>query len=328
MGEEHLLNTFVTRSGADPTESTKVCLVMSERSTSLMIKDGLFVGVCLTAINLPSLTQQFLAQLGQLNGGRLAISSMYLLKDFEKAEQLIVQTLLYPVPSGGNNSSSSYSANVACQLRDFTLRDTHGRNGISARYTLPAHPSSQLLERSSIKMSMDMVLVEKIDTDYHSFFWANGHAVKPLILIQDTVLAILLTFDKATANSTAPAQHKGVLQLTNLVVSLKGLNITSTFHLHNVTQRSKGTFKQLTLCGDITLKSQFETETLLNLLPAFVGEQVVLLRESQGAGTRMQEWEDLMRRLLPEGTVLTLAEDRCDLYRLVPGLTMSIAEHL
>lgn len=346
MGEEHLLNTLLARGGVNPAESTNVCFVMSDRSTSFVIKNGLLADVCLTAASLPSLTQQFLAQSGQLNDGRLTINSMavwgltspyimmllaknpglesldlqYPIEDFEKAEQFIIQTLLYPASSCGNNG--------VYQLQEFTLRDTRGRNDISAQYILPTYSPSQPLERSSVKMLVDMVLVEKTDPGYHSFFWAHGHAIKSLILTQDTASIILSIFDKATTNSTPPAQHKGALQLTSLVVSLEGLNVASTFHLHNIIQRSKGTFRQLVLCGDIPLRSHFETETLLNLLPAFAGDQVVLLRESRGVGTKMQEWEDLVRRLLPEEVVLTLAEDRFDLCRHVPGLNMSIAEHL
>jgi hypothetical protein len=349
VGEEYLLNTLVARDVVNPTVPIRVCLVMSDRSTSLEIKDGLFVDVSLTALSLPSLTQQFLAQSGRLNRGRLTITSMavwgltspyikmflsknpglasldlqYPLEDFAKTEQFIVHTLLYPTPGYGHCSSISRKAHVGYQLREFTLRDTRGRNDICARYTLPDHSSSHLLERYSVNMLVDMVLVEKTDTDYHSFFRMYGHAVKSLVLTQDTASTILSAFDKATANST---YSNGKLQLTNIVVSLKGLNIASTFHLHNILQRSKGTFKQLTLCGDIPLRSHFETETLLNLLPAFVGEQVVLLRETHG--TRMQEWEDLVRRLLPEGAVLILAEDRRGLCLLVPGLSLSIAEHL
>ncbi|KAK3809084.1 MAG: hypothetical protein JOS17DRAFT_844953 [Linnemannia elongata] len=346
MGEEHLLNTLLDRNDVNPAESTNVCFVMSDRSTSLVIKNELLVNVCLTAASLPSLAQQFLAKSGQLNGGRLTINSMaiwgltspyimmllaknpglasldlqYPIEDFEKTEQFIIQTLLHPASGYGN--SGGY------QLQEFTLRDSRGRNDISARYIIPAYSPSQPLERSSVKMLVDMVLVETTDPGYHSFFWAHGHAVKSLILTQDTASTILSIFDKATTNSTSPAQHRGALQLTSLVVSLKGLNIASTFHLYNIIQRSKSTFKQLVLCGDIPLRSHFETESLLNLLPAFAGEQVVLLRESRGVGTTMQEWEDLVRRLLPEEVVLTLAEDRRDLCRHVPGLSMSIAEHL
>ncbi|KAF9142945.1 hypothetical protein BGX30_001771 [Mortierella sp. GBA39] len=346
VGEKHLINTLLARDGVNPADSTNVCFVMSNRSTSFAIKNGLLVDVCLTAASLPSLTQQVLAQSGQLNGGRLIISSMaiwgltspyikmfltknpglasldlqYPIEYFENAEQHIMQTLHYPTSSCGDNGGY--------QLQEFTLRDTRGRNDISARYILPDYSPSRLLERSSVKMLVDMTLVEMTDPGYHSFFWTHGHAVKSLILTQDTASTILSIFDKATANPTPPTQRRGVLQLTSLVVSLKGLNIASTFHLHNIIQRSKGTFKQLVLCGNIPLRSHFETETLLNLLPAFVGEQVVLLRENQEVGTEMQEWEDLVRRLLPEGAVLTFAEDRYDLCRLVPGLSMPIAEHL
>ncbi|KAF9545108.1 hypothetical protein EC957_011263 [Mortierella hygrophila] len=346
VGEKLLLNTLLGRDGVNLADSTNVCFAMSDRSTSFVIKNDLIVDVCLTAASLPSLTHQFLAQSGQLNGDRLTISSMaiweltspyikmfltknpglasldlqYPIEDFEKPEQYIIQTLDDPASGCGNNGGF--------QLQEFTLKDTRGRNDNSARCILPAYSPSQLLERSSVKMLVDMILVEKTDRSYYSLFWSHGYAVKSLILTQDTASTILSIFDKATANPTPPTQHRVVLQLTSLVVSLKGLNFASMFHLHNIIQRSKGTFKHLVLCGDIPLRSHYETETLLDLLLAFVGEQVVLLRESQGVGTEMQEWEDLVQRLLPEGAVLTLAEDRYDLCRLVPGLSMPIAKHL
>ncbi|KAG0297155.1 hypothetical protein BGZ96_007516 [Linnemannia gamsii] len=350
VGEEYVINTLAARDDVNPTESTKVYLVMYNKSTSLEITNGVFVDIRLTAPSLPSLTQHFLAQSGQLKGGRLTITSMavwrftspyikmllsknpslasldlqYPLEDFAKVEQFIFQTLLHLTPSYGSNSDvTDHNSHVGYQFREFILRDIRGRNDICARYTLPDHPSSHLLESCSVRKSMDMVLMEKTGADYHSFFWMYGHTVRSLVLSQDTASTILSTLDKATANST---HSNSKLQLTNIVVSLKGLNIASTFHLHNILQRSKGIFKQLTLCGDIPLRSHFETETLLNLLPAFVGEQVVWLRETQG--TRMQEWEDLVRRLLPEGAVLTLAEGRQGLCFLVPGLTLSVAEHL
>lgn len=87
-----------------------------------------------------------------------------------------------------------------------------------------------------------MVLMEKTGTDYYSFFWMYGHTVNSLVLAQDTASTFLSTFDKATAKT----QSNGKLQLTNIGVSLKGLNIANTFHLHNILHRSKGIFKQLT----------------------------------------------------------------------------------
>ncbi|KAK5808189.1 hypothetical protein F5H01DRAFT_371071 [Linnemannia elongata] len=169
--------------------------------------------------------QNALMRSRQLNGGRLTVNSMaiwgltspyikmYLaknpglasldlqcpLEDFEKAEQFLIQTFLYPASGCGNNGGYL--------LQEFTLRDTRGRNDISARYILPAYSPSQLMERSSVKMLVNMVLVEKTDPGYHSIFWAHGHAVKSLILTQDTASTILPIHYKATANLTPLAQH-------------------------------------------------------------------------------------------------------------------------
>ncbi|KAG0068035.1 hypothetical protein BGZ90_000743 [Linnemannia elongata] len=118
--------------------------------------------------------QQALMRSRQLNGGRLTVNStaiwgltspyikMYLAKnpgfasldlqcpieDFEKAEQFPIQTFLYPASGCGNNGGYL--------LQEFTLKDTRGRNDISARYILPAYSPSQLMERSSVKMLVNM----------------------------------------------------------------------------------------------------------------------------------------------------------------------------
>ncbi|KAF9927079.1 hypothetical protein FBU30_003503 [Linnemannia zychae] len=369
VGEANLLKLIVCRSGADPTAPTNVCFVMEDRSTSLVIENGLFHDVELKAASLTAMTHHFLVLSGQLDGS-LTVTGMadwsstspyikmylsknprlrsmdlqYPIEDFEKAEDAIVQILSSPIPDRSANVDSAGSINTKYHLREYVLRDTRGKNTVCARFipNLPVRP----LERISMQKSVDMVLIDKaVSADYHSFFSIYGHLVKSLILTADTAPVVLSALDKATAgnSSTIPSPLSTKLHLTHLVVSLSGLNIASTFHLHNILQRSKGTFKQLTLCGDIPFRSHFENETLLNLMPAFVGEQVVLLRQNPrpnletntaavaaaaDGGRMMQEWVDLVQRLLPEGVMMILAEDKPDLCRIVPGLTLFIAECL
>ncbi|KAG0065679.1 hypothetical protein BGZ89_008046 [Linnemannia elongata] len=172
---------FVDATGPDAVETTERWPVDSQQYGDL--------GIDLALLNM------YLAK----NPGFASLDLQCPIEDFENAEQFLIQTFLYPASDCGNNGGYL--------LQEFTLRDTHGRNDISARYILPAYSPSQLMERSSVKMLVNMVLVEKTDPGYHSIFWAHGHAVKSLILTQDTASTILPIHYKATANLTPLAQH-------------------------------------------------------------------------------------------------------------------------
>ncbi|KAF9104302.1 hypothetical protein BGX29_002095 [Mortierella sp. GBA35] len=351
IGEETLLKTLVAH--ASPDNKIKVSLAMAGWTTSLTIEKGQFVNASLRATNLAAVKQHSLALSGQLTGS-LTITSMaiwgstwpyilmYLSKnprlasldlqypseDFKKAEDVILEALL----SGDNGPY---------HLRECILRDTRGKNDIRTRFTIPLSASLSVQRPMvSVSVAVDMVVVEKDSMDFDLFFSRYGHAVKSMVLARKTAPTLLASFDNATS-TTIRTNPRSQLQFTNLVVSLTGMTTTSIFYLQRILERSKGTFKQLTLCGDVPPPSEFDDSMLLfHVLAGFVGEQVVLLKQSQGQGQgqgqattmadqgRMQEWIDLVPFTLPKEAIFTVTEDKRDLCRIVSGLTMSIAEHL